>query len=72
MATKKKATKKKTSKSKGGPSITISAAALKFNPRWFTDPPPPFFRDLSRVAVQQIAQLKTQFTKQFNEIVKKG
>ena len=68
MATKKKAAKKKSAKKKAA----VSAAVLKFNPRWFTDPPPDIFRDLSRVSVRQIAQLKTQFTKQFNDIVRKG
>jgi hypothetical protein len=71
MATKKKAAKKKTSKSKGAASIAISAAALRFNPRWFSDPPPDIFR-VNQQVLRQINQLKVQFTKQFNEIVKKG
>lgn len=63
MATKKKAAKKKTA---------VSAAALKFNPRWFSDPPPDIFRRIDPRILTQINQLKVQFTQQINKVLKKG
>ena len=70
MATKKKAAKSKTSKSK---TITaISPSLLRWNPKWFTDPGPDAFRLLDPRVVREINALKNQFTKQFNAIVKRG
>jgi len=70
MATKKKAAKKKASKSK---TVTaIDRSVLRWNPKWFTDPGPDAFKGLGVNAVKEINALKTQFTKQFNAIVKRG
>ena len=63
MATKKKAAKKKAG---------VSAATLKFNPRWFADPPPDIFRRIDPRILREINQLKVQFTKQINQVLKKG
>lgn len=68
MATKKKAAKKKAGTKKAG----VSAAALKFNPRWFADPPPDIFRRIDPRILREINQLKVQFTKQVNQVLKKG
>jgi hypothetical protein len=70
MATKKKAAKKKSAKSKTSSAATVSL--LRFNPRWFTDPGPDAFRQLGPSVVKELNALKTQFTKQFNAIVKRG
>lgn len=67
MATKKKAAKKKSAKKSKALTIT-NISQLKFNPRWFTDPGPDFNAKIR----QQINQLKVDFAKQFNAIVKKG
>ena len=69
MATKKKAAKKKAGKKK---SAAVGAAVLRFNPRWFSDPPPPFFRNLDRAVIRQLAALKTDFAKRVNEVLRKG
>ena len=63
MATKKKAAKKK---------IAVSTAVLKFNPRWFSDPPPDIFKKIDPRILREINALKAQFTKQVNSILKKG
>jgi len=68
MATKKKAAKKKTAKAKA----SIPAAVLKFNPRWFSDPPPDIFKLIDPRVLKQINQLKIQFTKQINDVLKRG
>ena len=68
MATKKKAAKKKAAKKKAG----VPLAALKFNPRWFADPPPDIFRRLDPRILKEINALKTQFTKQINTVLKGG
>jgi len=65
-AAKKKAAKKKTSKSKAF--ATIDLSMLRFNPKWFTDPGP----DFNARVLQQINQLKADFARQFNAIVKRG
>jgi hypothetical protein len=66
MATKKKAAKKKAAKSK------VSDAVLRFNPRWFADPPPDIFRRVDPRVLREINQLKAQFTKQVNAVLKRG
>ena len=61
MVTKKAATK-----------VTTTAAVLKFNPEWFSDPPPPFFKDLNRAAQLELAKAKRDFTARVKEIIAKG
>ena len=58
MVTKKKATTK--------------TVVLKFNPEWFSDPPPPFFKNLDRAVIREIAQAKKDFTARLKEILAKG
>jgi hypothetical protein len=48
------------------------ATILKWNPRWIKDPPPPFFKDLGKVAVRQIAQAKTTFTNRVKTVLKRA
>jgi hypothetical protein len=62
MVTKKKATKKA-----GKPS-----PKLKFNPEWFSDPVPPFFKNLNRVAIRELAAAKREFAKRVNDILARG
>jgi len=47
-------------------------AILKFNPEWFSDPPPPFFKNLDRVAIRELAAAKKEFQTRVNEILKKA
>jgi len=61
MVTKKAATK-----------VTTKSAVLKFNPDWIKDPPPPFFRNLDRVAQRELTQAKKDFTARVKEILAKG
>jgi len=61
MVTKKKATKKAT-----------RTVVLKFNPEWFSDPPPPFFKNLDRAVIRELAQAKKEFTARVKEILVKG
>ena len=61
MVTKKAATK-----------VATKAAILRFNPEWFSDPPPPFFKNLDRVAQRQLAQAKREFQARVKEILAKG
>lgn len=60
-------TKKKAAKKAGG-----ASAKLKFHPEWFSDPVPPFFKDLNRVAIRELAAAKRDFAKRVNEILAKG
>jgi hypothetical protein len=57
MATSKKATK---------------TAVLKFRPEWISDPPPPFFKNLDRAVIREIAQAKKDFTARVKDILAKG
>jgi hypothetical protein len=57
MATKKKATK---------------SAVLKFRPEWISDPPPPFFKNLDKLVVRELAQAKKDFSARVKEILAKG
>ena len=61
MVTKKAATK-----------VATKASVLKFNPEWFSDPPPPFFKDLSRAAQAELAKAKRDFQTRVKEIIAKG
>ena len=61
MVTRKTATK-----------VATRVSVLKFNPEWFSDPPPPFFKNLDRVAIRQLAQLKAETAKRVNAILAKG
>ncbi|HEX6733155.1 MAG TPA: hypothetical protein VF074_24245 [Pyrinomonadaceae bacterium] len=47
-------------------------AILKFNPEWFSDPPPPFFKNLDRLAIRELAAAKKEFQTRVNEILKKA
>lgn len=60
------ATKKKAAKGKGKLS-----SALIFRKEWIFDPGPPFLR-LDRAALVKINQLKTDFTKRVNEVLRQG
>lgn len=62
MATKKKAAKKK---------APISAK-LKFNPEWFSDPVPPFFKNLNPRVLKELNALKRDFAAKVNDILAKG
>ena len=62
MVTKKQATKKA-----GGISVK-----LKFNPEWIRDPVPPFFKNLDRLAVRELAAAKREFAKRVNDILARG
>jgi hypothetical protein len=57
MATSKKATK---------------TAVLKFKPEWIADPPPPFFKNLDKAVIKEIAQAKKEFTARLKDILVKG
>ena len=61
MVTKKAATK-----------VATKASVLKFNPEWFSDPPPPFFKNLDRAAQRELAAAKKEFTARVKEILAKG
>ena len=68
-ARKSSAKKKSGGKKKAGGS---PEAVLRFNPRWFADPPPPFFKNLDRAAIRELAQLKVNVAKQVNQILAKS
>ena len=57
MVTKKKATK---------------TAVLKFRPEWFSDPPPPFFKNLDKAVIKELAQAKKEFTARVKDILVRG
>jgi hypothetical protein len=52
--------------------VATKASVLKFNPEWFSDPPPPFFSKLDRVAQRELQQAKKDFTARVKEILAKG
>ena len=51
---------------------TTKTAVLKFNPEWFSDPPPPFFKNLDRSVIRELAQAKKEFAARVKEILVKG
>jgi len=51
---------------------TTKTAVLKFNPEWFSDPPPPFFKNLDRAQIRELAQAKKDFAARVKEILVKG
>lgn len=57
---------------KSAKKVVTKSAILKFRPEWIKDPPPPFFKNLDRVAFRELAQAKRQFTAQVKEILAKG
>ncbi len=61
MVTRKAATK-----------VATKASVLKFNPEWFSDPPPPFFKDLNRAAQLELTKAKKEFQARVKEILAKG
>ena len=52
--------------------VTTKASVLKFNPEWFSDPPPPFFKNLNREAQRELTQAKKEFQARVKEILAKG
>lgn len=54
------------------PRAATKATILKFNPEWFSDPPPPFFKNLDRLAIRELAAAKREFQARVNAILKKG
>jgi hypothetical protein len=48
------------------------ALVLKFNPKWIKDPPPPFFKNLNRAVIQELAAAKRDFQARVKEILVKG
>jgi hypothetical protein len=52
--------------------VTTKASVLKFNPEWFSDPPPPFFKNLDRTALRELQAAKKAFTARVKEILAKG
>ena len=60
-------TKKKAAKKAGG-----IQAKLKFHPEWFSDPVPPFFKNLNPLAIRELAAAKREFAARVNEILAKG
>lgn len=61
MVTRKAATK-----------VATKASVLKFNPEWFSDPPPPFFANLNKAAQRELAAAKKEFAARVKEIIAKG
>ena len=61
MVTRKAATK-----------VATKASVLKFNPEWFSDPPPPFFANLNKAALKELTAAKKEFTARVKEIIAKG
>ena len=60
-------TKKKAAKKAGG-----LQAKLKFNPEWIKDPVPPFFKNLNREAIRELATAKREFANRVKEILARG
>jgi hypothetical protein len=52
--------------------VATKAAILKFNPEWIRDPPPPFFKNLDRTALKEIAAAKKAFEAQVKQILAKA
>lgn len=52
--------------------VTTKTAILKFNPEWFSDPPPPFFKNLRPEVIRQLNAAKKDFQVRVNDILKKG
>jgi len=63
----KMVTKKKAAKKAGG-----IQAKLKFNPEWIKDPVPPFFKNLDRLAIRELAAAKRDFAARVKDILAKG
>lgn len=57
---------------KAAPKVTTKISVLKFNPEWFSDPPPPFFANLNKAAQRELAAAKKEFTARVKEILAKG
>ena len=57
---------------KVAPKVTTKGSILKFNPEWFSDPPPPFFANLNKAAQRELAAAKKEFTARVKEILAKG
>ena len=58
MVTKKKATTK--------------ISVLRFKPEWISDPPPPFFKNLDKAVIRELAQAKKDFATRVKEILVKA
>lgn len=52
--------------------VATKASVLKFNPEWFSDPPPPFFANLNKAAQRELTAAKKEFAARVKEILAKG
>jgi hypothetical protein len=52
--------------------LATKAAVLKFNPEWFSDPPPPFFKNLNKAQLKELQAAKKQFQAQVKDILARG
>ena len=52
--------------------VATKVSVLKFNHEWFSDPPPPVFKNLDRVAQRELSAAKKEFTARVKEILAKG
>lgn len=52
--------------------VATRVSVLKFNPEWFSDPPPPFFKNLDRVAQRELKAAKKEFAARVKEILARG
>jgi hypothetical protein len=52
--------------------VATKTAILKFNPDWIKDPPPPFFKNLDRVAIRELAAARKAFEAQVKQILAKA
>jgi hypothetical protein len=48
------------------------ATLLRFKPEWISDPPPPFFKNLDKSVVRELAQAKKDFATRVKEILVKA
>jgi hypothetical protein len=52
--------------------VATKASVLKFNPEWFSDPPPPFFKNLNAQARRELTAAKREFQARVKEILARG
>jgi len=50
----------------------LTTKILKFNPEWFSDPPPPFFKNLRPAVIRELNAAKKEFQARVNQILKKA
>lgn len=56
---------------KKAPAKASASNVLVFKKEWIFDPPPPFLR-LDKAARAKVNQLKDQFVKAINEVIRQG